>query len=158
MIALDLAINTGVAIYKRNTVILYEVTDTNPITQLDSIVKLFPKGSKDILIEDYVYFAKSKKTVSSLLKRLGYFEYTLSKFNFDIQLVHPQTYQWYLIKEYNLSGNLKKQKGSSKKKMVINAFLSDYYGNKLTDNMTDALAMLIWKLNKLPKRVKVCSL
>ncbi|MCB1711648.1 MAG: hypothetical protein KDH96_03950, partial [Candidatus Riesia sp.] len=137
MVALDLAIHTGVAIYKKNTVNIYEIVNDNPITQLDNTIKLFPKGTKEILIEDYVYFAKSKKTVSSLLKRLGYFEYTLFKFNFNVELVHPQTYQWYMIKEFNLSDKLKKQKGSSKKKMVINKFLSEYYGVELTDNMTD---------------------
>lgn len=158
MVALDLAIKAGVAIYTKNTVNIYEIVNENPVTQLDNTIKLFPKGTKEILIEDYVYFAKSKKTVSSLLKRLGYFEYTLSKFNFNIELIHPQTYQWYIIKTYNLSDKLKKQKGSSKKKMVINTFLSEYYGLNLTDNMTDALAMLVWKLNKLPRKINVCNL
>jgi len=135
IISLDLATTAGIAYLPVNSkdLVVTEVKGTAE-EQFLYIEKLFHPQLTVVLIEQFVYFARSTKTQSSLLKRIGVMEYLLSKKDGCIvESMHLQ------------SVRNKYFKGKDKKKQCLDYF-KDRYNLKLTDNHTDALLMLLYYL------------
>lgn len=135
LIALDLATTAGVAWLPNNSkeLCVTEVKGTAEQQYL-YIKQLFHPQQTIVLIEEFVYFARSTKTQSSLLKRIGVMEYLLSK-NANC-LVTPLHLQKVRNKYF---------KGKDKKQQCLDFFRTNY-NLKFTDNHTDALLMLVYYL------------
>ena len=135
LIALDLATTAGVAWLENNSheLCVTEVKGTAE-QQFQYIEKLFHPKLTIVLIEEFVYFARSTKTQSSLLKRIGVMEYLLSKKSeCVVEFMHLQKVRNRYFK------------GKDKKKQCLEYFRNKYSA-KLTDNHTDALLMLYYYL------------
>jgi hypothetical protein len=162
VIALDIATTTGLCKYNRNSLTVTEIASVNPITQFKAINKFVGKDT-DVLIEQFVYFGSgnSSATINSLVERIGYIKFKLLELDKKIELINPTSYQSWFIKTFDLKEKLAATKHKkSKKKMVIWEYLKEYYKlPKLTNNHTDAIAMVIYKnkLERLPKTCKIIS-
>jgi hypothetical protein len=135
LISLDLATTAGIAWLPNNSRDLFvtEVKGTAEDQYL-YIQNLFNPRLTIVLIEEFVYFARSTKTQASLLKRIGVMEYLLGKTpNVAVESMHLQTVR------------AKYFKGKDKKKKCLEHFRS-IYDPKLTYNHTDALLMLLYYL------------
>lgn len=136
IIALDLATTAGIAWLPVNSTDLF-VTEVKGTAeeQFLYIKKLFHPRLTIVLIEQFVYFSRSTKTQSSLLKRIGVMEYLLSKEpGMVVENLHLQTVRNRYFK------------GKDKKKQCLDYFRTLFNNAKLTDNHTDALLMLLYHL------------
>jgi len=103
------------------------------VEQADFCISITQPGEL-VIIEDFVYFAKSVKTQASLLKRLGVFEFILGGAGREIKLANVN------------SVRAKFFKGRQKKQQVLEHFRINV-NDLLTDNHTDALLMLLYGLD-----------
>lgn len=155
LIALDIAEETGVCVLTGSSAIVFDVTHKNPIEQYKLLSPYLIHSN--IVIENFVYFStsNSRVTVLSLIERLGYIKYKLIDDGYTIELLNPTSYQANVINFLTLRDTVKQASGKSKKKRVLNAYLNNHYGINMSYNMTDALSMIIYKLQKLPKKVEI---
>lgn len=133
IIALDLATKAGIAWVEKNSNII-NVTEVTglPEEQFLYVKKLMGRKTGNVvLIETFVYFSRSAKTQSSIIKRIGVIEYLLSKTDTTTELLNLN------------SVRAKYFKGKDKKATILKYF-RDNYDSKLTDNHTDALLMILY--------------
>jgi len=157
ILSLDIATTMGVTEETNHSTVTYEIKQANPVLQYKALKSLIGSRPIDlILVEEFVYFGSgnSKKTIANLLERLGYLTNRLLEDGYIIKRIYPTSYQSALIKKFNLQEALKLVKGKSKKKKVIHKYLSSLYKLPFTNNETDALGMIIYHTNVVPKVVK----
>lgn len=155
LIALDIAEETGVCVLTGSSAIVFDVRHNNPIEQYKLLLPYLIHTN--IVIENFVYFStnNSRVTVLSLVERLGYIKYKLIDDGYNIELINPTSYQANVINFLSLRETVRQATGKSKKKRVLNAYLNNHYGIKMSYNMTDALSMIIYKLQDLPQKVEI---
>jgi len=147
IISLDLAQKAGIAWYYNNTFFTQEVSGHVYHDQFSFIRKLIRNHEEPIvLIEDFVYFSKKNSiaTQKSLIKRIGLIEFFLeNEFKIKPELLNLNSVRTPFFK------------GGDKKKKCVK-FFKTYVNKELTDNHSDALLMLFYKLN-LPLDINTVS-
>ena len=133
-LSLDLATKvTGIAKLTEEGVVVYEI-DTDPIALLDHILGILTSHSPNnvmVYIEE-VYVGPNKSTAIALAKLSGFIMYTLQMYEYKTQMVYPITYRK-LLKPLGIT-----------KKLEYQQYWSTELGTKVTDNMSDALTMLLF--------------
>lgn len=155
LIALDIAEETGVCVLTGSSAIVFDIVHSDPIEQYKLLLPYLIHPN--IVIENFVYFSAGNSviTVLSLVQRLGYIKYKLIEDGYSIELVNPTSYQTNVVNFLSLRETVKQITGKSKKKKVLNAYLNNHYNIKMSYNMTDALSMIIYKLQELPEKVEI---
>ena len=131
IISVDLATKAGISWYTKGYTIYTKSFKGTPLEQLNEVLKISKSNKDTILFEEFVYFAKSMKTVASLLKRLGFVEYSLRNKGYeDVHLLNPN------------SVRAKYFTGKSKKQKCLEYFKDKY--DFVDDNMTDSLLQIVY--------------
>jgi len=138
-IGLDIAMNLGLAILYTNSKVIKvkEITGT-PNKQLDYItnevlstvsVKLRP-----IFVSEGLHNFRNANTVRSLCERMGYIKYSLIGAGFKFIEVAPRVARAYLK--------------TSSKTETFDFFVPRYTGTNLTNNHTDAIAVVLYQMHQ----------
>lgn len=142
-IGLDLAKTTGIAVLfpEQKKIYSYEIMPSAVTNYNDGIISLYEQINQllinfpqqpTIVIEKFVYFAKSRQTQLQLAKLYGFVSISLYAKGYSI------------IESMPLQA--RKQAGFTKEKnnkKFVQAYFSDLFQKKLTNNETDAITLCV---------------
>lgn len=139
IVAIDPALLAGVAWkYDDSSQLNVIEIEGTPLFQIHTIFSIV-NNINNVLLEDFVYLSNknSSKTILSLVKRLGYLQYTFESLDIKTTLLNLNSVR----KPFNV--------GNKQKKKLVQTYINNLFNTKLSDNHTDALSMLIYTdLNK----------
>jgi hypothetical protein len=139
-LSMDLATTAGFAINIDNTIFAFEITEQNPIKQLHRLIDICISNNFEfnkVIAENFVYFGGFAKAQASLLKRLGYFQYSIEWCGCEFELLNLSTVRKTVLtyhKQFIVKGK--------KPKLQIRDLFRQF-NSKLSDNHTDAIAMIM---------------
>lgn len=146
IVGIDLAENAGLAIcdYVNPAQIQCTYLTGLPHEQMLQLSNYINLNEQNIIcIEDFVYFGLNAKTSASLLKRLGYFQYTLEALSQTVILIKPNAARkWLDTIEFNDKLKPKERVYKYLKQQIIND-----NNIKITNDITDAIALVITQQN-----------
>jgi Holliday junction resolvasome RuvABC endonuclease subunit len=159
IIGIDLAENAGVAICSYDNP--YDIHCTylkglphEQLNTLSHLINLNETNRNIICIEDFVYFGLNVKTSLSLVKRLGYFQYTLEALNQTVILIKPnEARKW--LKNVALPEELQALKPKEQIYKLLKPIIINEQNVKITNDITDALSLLITQQKLALDKIKV---
>ena len=144
-LALDLATTkTGIAKLTEEGVVAYEI-NKKPVELLEHILGIItPYQPNEVMVYiEEIFIGPNKKTAMALAKLSGYIAFTLDMYGYKFQMVYPITYRK-LLKSVGVT-----------KKLEYQQYWQKELGCTVTDNISDALTMLLFMENLNPNTTHI---
>lgn len=157
IVGIDLAENAGVSYcdYEDPYLIKCSYLKGLPYEQMNQLLQHIDISQPNIIsIEDFVYFGLNAKTSASLLRRLGYFQYHLESLGQTVILIKPNAARKWL-ESVDIPDELKELKPKDKVYKFLMKYISNKNNVKITNDITDAIALLITQQNLEVDKIRV---